>query len=571
MKSKALFFLLLFFLLQVAGLSVAVSADTPTLTWERGRQQTITLGGDTSSKLWKITLVDSTGKSLPFMRSSANSAGFLVYSIDLADALNEGEYQIMTQGPDLRISHVANVTVIPISNYNPQEDPRGVGAIAVVAFTVLYLLSNINKREDIDENFSHLTEFNESIGESINKDSPSRVNSKFESAYVGPAPDRINHSKMPMVVSLDHARFLGYGLLAKKSRLLTQIFADGAYLQSLFGIFSLLLPITGLTVGLYMGLKSDLSKSLIPTSLTLFLTVIVIGILDSMSGVIAAAAFALCALVQGRVNSLVDLRTLLWLSLIAFAPTLIAGAIRPLRRAFNSCCQWEKVSDVLIAAVLTGWVVQALVIALDGFSQQKNPIATHSKLIGIVAGVVIGIRYLFEDFALRFTGKRLTFLTPRRIPNENIRRFLQNVSIKTGIFLLFSHGFLGLSWQIMALTLILVLPSFINRFSSHFPNFPAIFHIIPSGLPALLFLSLVGILLNNWINALPLVSSDKSKMLLIILALPAFFLSALRLLGRHPASGDLLWFRRKKFNFLYKFGGLAVFALTVTLMSGAIT
>ena len=41
-RSKAL--LLLILLLEVAGLSAALGADTPTLTWERGRQQTITLG-----------------------------------------------------------------------------------------------------------------------------------------------------------------------------------------------------------------------------------------------------------------------------------------------------------------------------------------------------------------------------------------------------------------------------------------------------------------------------------------------------------------------------------------------
>ena len=93
-RSKALLFLI--FLLQVAGFSTAPGADTPTLTWERGRQKTITLGGDTASKLWKLSLISSNGDSLPLTRTSANSAGFYVYFIDLADDFKAVSYTHLT-------------------------------------------------------------------------------------------------------------------------------------------------------------------------------------------------------------------------------------------------------------------------------------------------------------------------------------------------------------------------------------------------------------------------------------------------------------------------------------------
>lgn len=505
-RARLLLLLLLFLAFQATGLSAALSADTPALTWERGRQQTITLGGDTASKFWKLTLVDATGKSLPFIRSSSNAAGFFIYSIDLADELREGNYQIMTQGPELGISLVANVEVIPITNYNPREDPRGVGAFAVIAFTVLFLLSA--------------------------RSQPAEEPADLLGAG---GQDKWSFGGLGIVASLDHARFFAYGHAAKKSKLMTRILVDGAYLQSLFGIFSLLLPIAGLAFGISMGLTSDLAKSLVPISLALFLVIIVIAILDSFSGAIALAAFALCALFQGQVNSLVELQTLLGLFFIAFTPILAACVTRPLRRGLKRWSLWQRVGDVLSAALLTGWAVKALVMALDGFSHQKNPIAMHSNLAGIVAGAVIVLRYLLEQLALGFTGNRLSFLTRLQIPEEKLNRFLQLLLIKAGIFLLFCYGFLGFSWQTFVATIILVLPLYLVRYSSNFPNLPMLFQIVPRRLPAVIFLSLAGFLLNNWINSLPLVASDKSKMLVIILSLPAFLLSLLQLLGRHPA------------------------------------
>jgi hypothetical protein len=511
------------------------------------------------------------GDSVPLIRSSANSAGFYVYTIDLADDFQVGEYSVKTQGPDLALSIVAYVTVVPLTNYNPLQDPRGVGGLAVVAFTVLTLFSGTSKAEKNDNDPNNPDYANQPASDSANEGSIGGVDTKFEETRDENWPDRITYLSGSLVQTLDHKRYFLAHHASKSSRVLTGVIANGAYLQALVGPLSLLLPITGIALGLAMGLRSDFSSSLVPTSLTFFLAVIALGILDSMSGLISITAFSLCALVQGSVDSLVNLRTLLGLIFISFTPILAASAIRPLRRLKRQWNLWERLSDILIAALLSGWAMKAMVISLDGFSHHKNSVVTHANSIGLIAGALIAIRYILEETSLRYAGKRLEFLTPPPLTPDSATGFMKNLAVKASIFLLFMYGFFGLSWQIFVVTVILLLPTYLARISAKFPNFPALFQIIPAGLPGLLLLSSTTIVLNHWVNSLPLMASDKTKTIAVVLSLPAFILSLLRLLGRSPRSGDVRWYCRAKFSLMYKILGLVVFVLTMAITSGAIS
>lgn len=505
-KSRALLYLLLFLSLQVASISTAFGEDTPTMVWERGREQNITLDGDTGSKLWSLSLVDSTGTSLPFNRSNPNSAGSLVYSIDLADGLDEGNYQIMTQSPDLRTSLVANVVVIATTHYNPLEDPRGVGAIAVVAFTILFLFSGTSKTDK---------EFNYS----------SRADGR----------DKWSFGRVGVAKSLDYLRLFTTSNASRKSKLMSRIVSDGAYFQSLFGPLAFFLPITAVAIGLNLGVGSDLAQSLVPTSMGLLLAVMVIGILDCLSGVIAMAAFALIALVEGRVNTLVDLRTLLALLFISFSPILVANSLRPIRRATMQSGLRDRAIDLVIATLLTGWMVRAMIIALDSFSLQKNPIAEQAKLFGLVAGAAITSRYLLEWLALHFVATRLAFLTPAP-PQDERERFLSNLLIKGGLLLLFLSGIGGFTWQIFIASAILLLPTSLARVPLNWPNLPSRFQLGAVALPDLIFLFLTGVAISHWVNSLPLLASEKTKTILLLLSIATFVLSLPRLFARRAAS-----------------------------------
>lgn len=565
MKSRALLLLILLF--QLFGLAAAFSADTPTLTWERGRQQTITLGGQTDNKLWKLTLVDAAGVSMPFTRSTPSSTGFYIYSIELATDQAEGRYLITTMGPDLQATTVATVDVIALTDYNPLQDPRRVGAVAVVAFTVLSLFSGAAKPEE------QRSDSNNEGGDDLEAEDhsfPGGVDSKLltsEEVF----RDRLSYHRIALVSIFDHARFFTVAQASNHSRLLTRVLGDSSYFQALFGPISILLPIAGCVMGIYTGITSDLTRFLIPSSVGFIAFAIIVGIFDAMSGLITVSAFALCALIQGRVNTLVDLRTLIGLAFIAFAPILAASALRPLRRLKSQWNPWERISDVVIAALLTGWAVKAMIMALDGLSHQRNPIAESADTFGVIAGIAIAFRYILEEFALRFTGSRLAYLSPPMAHQESMQNFARALFIKAAFFVLFMYGFLGFSWQIFLVTAIVILPYYLAKFSSILPNVPKLFQITPSGLPGIVVLSLIGITLNHWVNSMPLLASDKSKTVVVILALPAFVFSLIRLFGRYPEQGDVIWYRRSDHNLLYKVGGTIVFALAVAVTSGAIS
>ena len=55
-KSKFFVTVLLGILFTFPTITIAQAVDTPELTWQRGRQQSITLGGNTAEKLWQIKL-----------------------------------------------------------------------------------------------------------------------------------------------------------------------------------------------------------------------------------------------------------------------------------------------------------------------------------------------------------------------------------------------------------------------------------------------------------------------------------------------------------------------------------
>jgi hypothetical protein len=131
-------------------------------------------------------------------------------------------------------------------------------------------------------------------------------------------------------------------------------------------------------------------------------------------------------------------------------------------------------------------------------------------------------------------------------------------------------GFFGISWQIVAATAILIIPEALKRVSNSFPNIPALFQIIPGGVPAIIVMSFIGTTFSNWANSLPLLASDKSKTIVVLCSLPGFVISLLKLFGRSPKSGDVRWYRRSSMKLLYRFFGPITLLIASLITTGVI-
>jgi len=145
-RSKFFVTVLLGIIFSFPTITIAQAVDTPELTWQRGRQQSITLGGNTAEKLWQIKL-EANGKSLKFDQSSVSKNGFIVYTIEIPEDLSVGRYQVVVSGPATTTNTVAFVNISPTVSYDPLSDPKKVGVIAVIAFTLLTFFTG-NRSED---------------------------------------------------------------------------------------------------------------------------------------------------------------------------------------------------------------------------------------------------------------------------------------------------------------------------------------------------------------------------------------------------------------------------------------
>jgi hypothetical protein len=557
-KSKFFVTVLLGILFTFPTITIAQAVDTPELTWQRGRQQSITLGGNTAEKLWQIKL-EANGKSLKFDQSSISKNGFIVYTIEIPEDLSVGRYQVVVSGPATTTNTVAYVNISPTVSYNPLADPKKVGVIAVIAFTLLTFFTG-NRSEDQKEEES---EDQSALG-------------SVDTAYMGVGAtkrgrgDLVGIGKSKFTQNLDLLRHLSIFNTASRSPLVMRVVADSSYLQAIAGFFVLLLPVIGLALGVAIALSTNMSVSLIPTSLALTLAIVVLALLDAFAGFIAFVVYFLYAVAVGEITNLTDIQALLGMSLLWFTPALAAGATRPLRRAADDWDLWERITDILVSTLLTGWAIKGMVLAIDGFAKEKTSIATHSDLIALAGAAMVVLRYLLEEFATRYTPARLEYLSPPKVKSQDLDAFLISLLVKALIFIFFMFGFFGFSWQILVAVALMVIPSLLKRVDKKFPNSAALFQIIPGGIPSIVVMSFIGTAFSSWANSLPLLAADKSKTIVVICSLPGFVISLLKLFGRSPKLGDVRWYRRDSMKIAYRIFGPIMLLIASLITVGVI-
>jgi len=556
-KIKLFTSFLLALFLGLQGASLAHATDIPTLQWERGRQQVITLGGNTADKLWTINLAGQ-GKTLSFSRSSVNKAGFIVYSVEIPANFAVGNYEVQVSGPAEAQTTTAYVKILEQVSYDPLTDPKGVGVIAVIAFTLLSFFSGSKAESDqsSDDEASSLEGL----------DVPYQG---IEIVRRGPL-DQARFMKSRFSKKLDELRHLWVLEISPRSPLISRVLADGTYTQSLFGPLSLLLPIAGIALGIEIGQVNDLTHSLLPTTVGLVIAVVFIGILDSLAGIAAFLSFLFVVIAHGKIHHAIDVRSLLGLSVLWFTPSLAAGMTRPLRRKQEDWDWWERLCDVLISTLVSGWAIKGMTLALDGFSHQKTALAEHSTLMAVFGAAGVLVRYLIEEMATRLAPIRVEYLTPPRIKEQYFDSFVVTLFIRTVLYLFFMFGFFGLCWQLFVATALLILMPVLKRGSHRLPNITWLWQIIPGGVPSIVFMSLLGFAFTHWVNSLPLVSADKTKTILILTTIPGLVMGLLKLFGRGPKSGDVRWYRRPSFKYFYRLTGPLMLTLAVLITIGVI-
>ncbi len=351
------------------------------------------------------------------------------------------------------------------------------------------------------------------------------------------------------------------------SPLLARLTLDGSYLRAIFGAPALILWVLGFGFGV-LSLIQTHAQALPPLGYVT-LGLITLGILDAASSIIALAVIFATTLLTGGYGNIPALRTTLGLAVLWFGPSLIASAARPLRRPRPVTFEiekwrWERIGDFLLGPLLSAWAVRTMINGLPALSGLHLPLANYANFFAIIAGVVVAIRYGLEELVSRFYPARLRMVQEDDLLDTTQDQKYFSLFMRTVLFIIVALPFMGSCWQLYAGAAMFVAPAIARFFSSRFPNFPKLYQILPAGLPKIAVMLVIGALYSSWVSHL-YNGASATKMGFVLMSIPGLAFSALSLIGRAPADGDLRWYMRDKNTWLYRIGAVVVITATIYL------
>lgn len=549
---KALIALTAFFL--VAASPMAVGSETQ-LTWERSQMQQVEINPALAEKISEVNLIGE-NQTLRFSPAQINSAGRQVFQVLIPSSYKLGIYEVRAVMTDGTFKDLASIRVVEYQSqgYNPLTDFNTVAGLSITLFSLLAVWTLRDELSIRDAEFSEdQTVYDSSDGGDIG-----RANEAARDFGKG----------LISSIYLDHLRSSWVITTNRVSPIFSRIVSDGGYLQYSLGILCLVFPLAGAILGA-LAFNDIQGVGIITTpSLTISLAIIILGSLDAAAGFSAVVVFGLSALTSQAFQSAYDFRTFLGLAVLWITPSFIANATRSLRKSRKDSDSWERLIDLVVGSLITGWAVRSLVLALDGFAHLHLPLTQHANTIGYCAGGVIAFRYLVEGHVNNKNPYYLAFLSPKHLNNQSSYYRLMNWFFKGLLYLFFVVSFLGTTWHIWVALVILMAPTMLKVIKDEFPNSTKLYQILPVGIPAMVIMTIFGHAFASYLDSLELEPATASRTIFILASLPGLILGLFKLFGREPKPGDVRWYIRPSFKVLYRAGGVLLLATYAMIALG---
>ena len=339
--------------------------------------------------------------------------------------------------------------------------------------------------------------------------------------------------------------------LSATSPLLSRIFVDGNYLRATLQNFALFNYPLALALGFFAA--KSVGFQAMPPSIAYMVAILALGIFDSLSGLAVVLSFSALALGTGHVGSLSSFLTLVGLGLVGFSPILLASVFRPLRRTttdFNS--YWERITDYLLASVLTGWVVKQIVLGLAGLSGLQLPITAYAHSLGVIAGVLIAVRYGLEDLVSYLYPARMQAIEPT-YQDQSKKQSGLRIVMQIFVFLLVAEPFFGNTAALWIGLSFFGIPLILSIFESRFPKSSFVSRWIPKGIIEMLTMTTVGYLIARVLNWYPQGATGYLLTAFVLLGIPGFILKVLPLFAGEPSDA---WKESRSGKWVYRIGGV---------------
>ena len=360
--------------------------------------------------------------------------------------------------------------------------------------------------------------------------------------------------------------FTSLALLTNKfSPLVARTSVDGSYLRAIFGGYSLSLYPLGALLGV-KALIDTRGQALAPVLITI-LFIVALAVLDAFAGFVAASIFFVGTLIAGNVFSRSEALTVLGLMAIFFAPALLASAIRPLRRLVHDSDElWERITDYALTILLTGWIVEKMINALNGLAGVQLAVTYQARTIAIVSACLIALRIIGEDVATYLYPVRLESVTVD-LPAPSTRQQITSGIIKTFFFVLLATPYVGFNPQLILAGIIFVIPMIAGlTFADKLPRSIVFDRLNPKGTLKFVLLAFVGTLLGAMLQENFADPTEFLKWCFVIVAIPGFLLSIISWFAESPAKD---WKTSRFGRVVYRLVGVGVLLIVLQIVRGA--
>jgi hypothetical protein len=286
--------------------TAAQAFDIPLLTWERGREQQVVLGGGAYTQSWTVTLEGNGVKPLNFTASQKNAAGYVVYSLKIPADLPIGAYSIVTIGKGSPRTVVAGVNLILKQTNTVASSLFDLTLIIAIFVFLTGIVSTIRARKYVFIPFKSAQILPRLTDPIINGEA--NFWDRLEAA-----PYRLRVQSLTSL-SPSLMRFL----LIREGEVSHRIS------KNLYG----LMPIVGLISGAIAAIEVGRNDGLASTPMTIFILVAAVAIFDAFAGVAATLGYWAIELFSGNVTSFRDVLIALAVGIAWVGPSLFAALLR---------------------------------------------------------------------------------------------------------------------------------------------------------------------------------------------------------------------------------------------------
>jgi hypothetical protein len=336
---------------------------------------------------------------------------------------------------------------------------------------------------------------------------------------------------------------------------------DGAAIRALMGASWMVLPMMGIVLGVVSAFNTEFTI-MIP-ALWIIAAVLVLGIMDAFAGFIFATTFTIAVLLGGGYESAHSIRGLLGIAVFAFAPALVASAVRPFRRLSQGAdVLWNRVVDFVLVTLFGAWAAGGMYSALPSLTTFKPIHSDRVDFIHVVALLALVVRWAVENSARLALPNRLSEVEVSEFDDPPLIQQLASQVLRAAVFTFVIYVFIGNNWALWTAAALFLLPKIIDDFVSRFPNVPMLHKFLPKKLTKVVFMMFVltwwgGVVNDQWAD-----SADALLFIFVLMQIPGLVLDALGWFGREGSS----W----KSTALSKIAGILILILGVLIVRGIV-